>query len=111
VVLHVYVSGTEHCMPTCVHIYLTFLLFGLYGNVHYLKQILTDLAKDPWRVNVDQRPQRCSGVAMSVAVGMLEKLCNRRGARIMLFTGELLLRSIHQILQLAVSDFACKHGL
>lgn len=52
-----------------------------------LDKILTDLAKDPWRVSVDQRPQRCSGVAMSVAVGMLEKLCNRRGARIMLFTG------------------------
>jgi protein transport protein SEC23 len=53
-----------------------------------LDKILTDLAKDPWRVSVDQRPQRCSGVAMSVAVGMLEKLCNRRGARIMLFTGK-----------------------
>ncbi|CAK9031793.1 Protein transport protein Sec23A (SEC23-related protein A) [Durusdinium trenchii] len=52
-----------------------------------LDSILSDLTRDPWPVTQEQRPQRCTGVAMSVAVGMLEKLWARRGARIMMFVG------------------------
>ena len=52
-----------------------------------MDSILDNLTKDPWPCPKDQRRARCTGVALSVAVGMLEKMCNRRGARIMLFTG------------------------
>jgi len=52
-----------------------------------LDSILSDLTRDPWPVSQESRPSRCTGVALSVAVGMLEKLWNRRGARIMLFLG------------------------
>lgn len=52
-----------------------------------LDSILEDLTKDPWPVSQEQRPQRCTGVALSIAVGMLEKIGARRGARIMMFVG------------------------
>jgi len=52
-----------------------------------LDSVLGDLTRDPWPVHQEQRAQRCTGVALSVAVGILEKLWNRKGARIMLFTG------------------------
>lgn len=39
--------------------------YGLTG-------ILEQLQKDPWPVASDRRAQRCTGVAMSVAVGLLE---------------------------------------
>jgi len=52
-----------------------------------LDQILSDLTRDPWPVKQEQRAQRCTGVALGVAVGVLEKLCMRRGARIMMFVG------------------------
>jgi protein transport protein SEC23 len=34
--------------------------------------ILETLARDPWPVANDKRPLRCTGVALSVAVGLLE---------------------------------------
>ena len=37
-----------------------------------LTSILEQLQKDPWPVASDRRAQRCTGVAMSVAVGLLE---------------------------------------
>jgi len=37
-----------------------------------LTSILEQLQKDPWPVATDKRPLRCTGVAMSVAVGLLE---------------------------------------
>uniref|UniRef100_A0A7S2W7G0 Protein transport protein SEC23 n=1 Tax=Rhizochromulina marina TaxID=1034831 RepID=A0A7S2W7G0_9STRA len=52
-----------------------------------LEAILEDLQRDPWPVPGDQRVQRCTGVAMSVAVGLLESSFPRQGARIMLFAG------------------------
>lgn len=39
--------------------------YGLTG-------ILEQLSRDPWPVASDRRAQRCTGVAMSVAVGLLE---------------------------------------
>ena len=50
-----------------------------------LDQIIDDLRRDPWPTMRDLRPQRCTGVALSVAVTMLEKMCAKRGARIMMF--------------------------
>ena len=69
-----------------------------------LTGILESLARDPWPVASDKRPLRCTGVALSVAVGLLEVrlLCPsiiistdipcqttfpNSGARIMLFAG------------------------
>ena len=37
-----------------------------------LEQILEDLQPDPWQRKQGQRHQRCTGVAMSVAIGLLE---------------------------------------
>lgn len=37
-----------------------------------LTSVLENLQKDPWPVASDKRAQRCTGVAMSVAVGLLE---------------------------------------
>ncbi|CAG8496860.1 7983_t:CDS:2, partial [Cetraspora pellucida] len=47
------------------------------------------LQRDPWPVANDKRPQRCTGVAMSVAIGLMEVFINSypAGARIMLFCG------------------------
>ncbi|TYZ59310.1 hypothetical protein PybrP1_001189 [[Pythium] brassicae (nom. inval.)] len=52
-----------------------------------LEAILEDLQKDPWPVAADQRPQRCTGVALSVCVGLLEATFRGQGARIMMFVG------------------------
>ena len=48
---------------------------------------LEQLARDPWPVDHDKRPLRCTGVAVSVAVGLLESTYPNTGARIMLFAG------------------------
>ena len=42
--------------------------YGLTG-------VLEQLQRDPWPVASDKRSQRCTGVAMSVAVGLLEVSC------------------------------------
>jgi hypothetical protein len=52
-----------------------------------LTSVLEALQKDPWPVASDRRAQRCTGVAMSVAVGLLETTFPNTGARIMLFAG------------------------
>ncbi|KAF9910008.1 GTPase-activating protein S23 [Linnemannia zychae] len=52
-----------------------------------LSSILEQLQRDPWPVATDKRAQRCTGVAMSVAVGLLEATYQHTGGRIMLFVG------------------------
>ncbi|KAI9360878.1 protein transporter SEC23 [Pilaira anomala] len=52
-----------------------------------LTSILENLQRDPWPVANDKRPERCTGVAMSVAVGLLETTFPNTGARMMLFSG------------------------
>lgn len=52
-----------------------------------LTGILEALTRDPWPVANDKRPLRCTGVALSVAVGLLETTFSNTGARIMLFAG------------------------
>jgi protein transport protein SEC23 len=48
---------------------------------------LEQMQKDPWPVANDRRALRCTGVALSVAVGMLETSFQNAGARVMLFAG------------------------
>ncbi|CAE6469906.1 unnamed protein product [Rhizoctonia solani] len=52
-----------------------------------LTSILEQLARDPWPVANDKRPLRCTGVAISVAIGLLESAFANTGARIMVFSG------------------------
>jgi protein transport protein SEC23 len=52
-----------------------------------LTTVLEQLQRDPWPVTSDKRPLRCTGVALSVAIGLLEATYQNTGARIMLFTG------------------------
>lgn len=49
--------------------------------------ILEGLTRDPWPVANDKRALRCTGVALSVAVGLLETTYPNTGARVMLFAG------------------------
>lgn len=58
------------------------------GQCEYgLTGILEGLQRDPWPVANDKRAQRCTGVALSVATGLLESSFSGTGARIMLFAG------------------------
>lgn len=52
-----------------------------------LTNALEQLQKDPWPVANDRRPLRCTGVALSVAAGLLETNFLNTGSRIMLFSG------------------------
>ncbi|KAI0667265.1 copii coat protein [Trametes maxima] len=52
-----------------------------------LTGILEALTRDPWPVANDKRALRCTGVAVSVAVGLLETTFPNTGARIMVFAG------------------------
>lgn len=52
-----------------------------------LTNTLEQLQKDPWAVGSDKRALRCTGVALSVAAGLLETSFQNAGGRIMLFTG------------------------
>ncbi|XP_049878125.1 protein transport protein Sec23A isoform X1 [Pectinophora gossypiella] len=52
-----------------------------------LTDLLGELGRDPWPLGVGKRPLRSSGVALSLAVGLLEVTYPNTGARIMLFLG------------------------
>lgn len=52
-----------------------------------LTNALEQLQRDPWPVANDKRALRCTGVALSVAVGLLETSFQNAGGRIMLFAG------------------------
>lgn len=52
-----------------------------------LTNVLEALQQDPWPVVSDKRPLRCTGVALSVAIGLLESSFQNAGGRIMLFCG------------------------
>jgi len=52
-----------------------------------LTAILEDLQRDPWPVKNDHRPLRATGVAMAVAIGLLEASCKNNAAHVMCFMG------------------------
>ncbi|KAL9058463.1 MAG: hypothetical protein Q9162_001759 [Coniocarpon cinnabarinum] len=52
-----------------------------------LTNALEQLQRDPWPVNNDKRSSRCTGVALSVALSLLEVSYQNAGARVMLFAG------------------------
>lgn len=51
-----------------------------------ITNILEQLQRDPWPVANDKRALRCTGIAVSVAVGLLETSFQNAGGRIMVFT-------------------------
>lgn len=51
-----------------------------------ITNVLEQLQTDPWPVANDKRPLRCTGVALSVAIGLMETSFQNAGGRIMLFT-------------------------
>ncbi|XP_045777055.1 protein transport protein Sec23A isoform X2 [Maniola jurtina] len=52
-----------------------------------LTDLLSELGRDPWPLGVGKRPVRSSGVALSLAVGLLEVTYPNTGARVMMFLG------------------------
>ncbi|PVU86250.1 hypothetical protein BB560_003752 [Smittium megazygosporum] len=52
-----------------------------------LTTILEQLQRDPWPVASNMRPLRCTGVALSVAIGLMESAFPNTGGRIMVFCG------------------------
>ncbi len=52
-----------------------------------LTDLLGELQRDPWPVQQGHRPLRSTGVALSIAVGLLEASYPNCGARIMTFVG------------------------
>uniref|UniRef100_A0A3B3RWC5 Protein transport protein SEC23 n=1 Tax=Paramormyrops kingsleyae TaxID=1676925 RepID=A0A3B3RWC5_9TELE len=52
-----------------------------------LTDLLGELQRDPWPVAQGKRPLRSTGIALSIAVGLLEGTFPNTGARVMLFTG------------------------
>lgn len=52
-----------------------------------LTKALEALQRDPWPTANDHRSLRCTGVALSVAIGLMESSFQNAGGRIMLFTG------------------------
>uniref|UniRef100_A0A8D3C562 Protein transport protein SEC23 n=1 Tax=Scophthalmus maximus TaxID=52904 RepID=A0A8D3C562_SCOMX len=70
---------------------LCFLISRFLQPVHRVDMNLTDLLgelqRDPWPVPQGKRPLRSTGVALTVAVGLLEGTFPNTGARVMLFIG------------------------
>lgn len=54
---------------------------------YQLTQILEGLTKDAWPYKNTERPQRCTGTALSVAVSLLETIYKDSPGRIMTFVG------------------------
>lgn len=52
-----------------------------------LIKALEQLQKDPWPVSSERRNLRCTGVALGVAIGLMESSFQNAGGRIMLFAG------------------------
>lgn len=52
-----------------------------------LRSAIEQLQKDAWPIANDKRASRCTGVALSVAVSLLEVSFQNAGARVMLFAG------------------------
>ncbi|KAM8843245.1 protein transport protein Sec23B isoform 1-T2 [Synchiropus picturatus] len=78
----------------CMFVFLTNLsptICRFLQSVHKVDMNLTDLLgelqRDPWPVPQGKRPLRSTGVALSVAVGLLEGTFPNTGARVMLFIG------------------------
>lgn len=71
--------------PTRPHLPASRFLLPVQQAEFQITNVLEQLQRDPWPVANDKRPLRCTGVALSVAVGLLETSFQNAGGRIMLF--------------------------
>jgi len=51
-----------------------------------ISSVLGELKKDPWPVDIANRPQRATGVAISIATSLVETAFPNTGCRVQLFT-------------------------
>lgn len=61
--------------------------FLQFGNLCVFLQLLDELQTDQWPVPPGRRPARCTGVALSVAAGLLSACNPGTGARIIALVG------------------------
>lgn len=78
-------SNTGYAPPSLQPGYSRFFQPAQEGE-YQLTKIIEQLQKDMWPVPADKRYARCSGVAASIAVSLLEQSFPGTGARIMLFS-------------------------
>jgi len=52
-----------------------------------LNTLLDDISREAWPIGADRRPFRCTGAALSIAVGLLEATYPQSSCRIMLLVG------------------------
>ncbi|KAG0464147.1 hypothetical protein HPP92_020216 [Vanilla planifolia] len=60
---------------------------ALVGLITYGTQLLDELQTDQWPVEAGNRARRCTGVALSVAAGLLGACLPGTGARIITLVG------------------------
>ncbi|CDJ28993.1 protein transport protein Sec23, putative [Eimeria mitis] len=71
--------------------------------------ILENLSKDYWPVPADSRPKRCTGLALSVAVALVESCWLQLPCRILLFTGGVCTTGPGQIVDLPLAESIRHH--
>lgn len=71
--------------------------------------IVEDLRKDGWPVPADQRVQRCTGAALSVAVSLMEIVATHQPGRILLFVGGVCTSGPGQIVANSLSESIRQH--
>ncbi|XP_055389012.1 LOW QUALITY PROTEIN: uncharacterized protein LOC129618233 [Condylostylus longicornis] len=71
--------------------------------------ILDDLQKDQWPVPTDHRAERCTGVALSVALALLESCATQQSGRVLLFTGGVCTSGPGQIVGTSLNEVIRHH--
>ena len=66
---------------------LPWIVYSLVIWVFFFLQLLDELQTDQWPVPPGRRPARCTGVALSVAAGLLSACNPGTGARIVALVG------------------------
>ncbi|KAL8448078.1 hypothetical protein Emed_004077 [Eimeria media] len=71
--------------------------------------ILESLTKDYWPVPADSRPKRCTGLALSVAIAIVESCWLNLPARILLFSGGVCTTGPGQVVDLPLAESIRHH--
>jgi len=74
-----------------------------------LESILEDLQPDPQVLKPDERSERCTGVALSVAIGLLENSFPNSAARIMTFVGGPCTKGPGMVVSNSLKEFIRSH--
>ncbi|EPR59669.1 Sec23/Sec24 trunk domain-containing protein [Toxoplasma gondii RUB] len=80
------------------------------GECEYkLTSILEELRRDSWPVPSDSRPMRCTGLALSVALAVLEAAWYQLPARVLLFVGGACTSGPGQVVDLSLCESIRHH--